>query len=339
MRALLSLSLVAAIGGCSNSVDSLVVVDITADAPLAGVSSFAVTATAKATNKTASFRVSPPSGRRDLRRRRRGPDLRHRSAEGHHGAAARARRRRRQHGHGAGERRRRHDRQGGRARRPAADADGERRRQRPRRRQRRRHGTGDRRTDAGDRSHVAVVWQRHGQSVERGRRHHRHEPRRSADERDQLHAVGREPRSVRAQLRLRRGADAESELPCQRDVQADVGRRQARALRRRGDDGRHGRGRFVGDGHAARHRHDQRRCAGQRRLRRGAHRRDAARPSRPTPSRTSARARPGRRRCRRAIRRSSWRRAARRRCSRTRPARSRCSSRPSIADSRLRRCR
>ena len=62
MRALLSLSLVAAIGGCSNSVDSLVVVDITADAPLSGVSAFAVTATAMATNKTATFRVSPPGG-------------------------------------------------------------------------------------------------------------------------------------------------------------------------------------------------------------------------------------------------------------------------------------
>ena len=60
MRALLSVSLVAAIGGCSNSVDSLVVVDITADAPLPGVSSFAVTATA--TSKTATFRVSPPDG-------------------------------------------------------------------------------------------------------------------------------------------------------------------------------------------------------------------------------------------------------------------------------------
>ena len=62
MRALLSLSLVAAIGGCSNSVDSLVVVDITADAPLNGVSAFAVTAAVTATSKTSSFRVSPPGG-------------------------------------------------------------------------------------------------------------------------------------------------------------------------------------------------------------------------------------------------------------------------------------
>ena len=60
MRTLALLTLAAAIGGCANSVDSLVVVDITADQPLGSVSAFAVTATAG--SRVASFRVTPPGG-------------------------------------------------------------------------------------------------------------------------------------------------------------------------------------------------------------------------------------------------------------------------------------
>ena len=60
MRTAFAWILVAGLVGCSNSVDSLVVVQVTSDAPVDGVAAFAVAVTAN--SKTASFRITPPGG-------------------------------------------------------------------------------------------------------------------------------------------------------------------------------------------------------------------------------------------------------------------------------------
>lgn len=59
MRTIVVAALALVAAGCSNQTDSLVVVDVNADAPLTGVASLAVTATA---GKTVSFTINPPAG-------------------------------------------------------------------------------------------------------------------------------------------------------------------------------------------------------------------------------------------------------------------------------------